>query len=238
MKTRKQQLLVQFNQKQQALFHIASQLGLDSKEAIVCSQELDNIVLKLQKLDNLKPMIEFLTYFHGNQDYFHCHTILKEHWRIIFPMEKNSVYVGFFQLAIGMHHYRANNIIGAIEMLSNASNILKNEVEDVAFLGIDAEKLNILMNEVLRNLMRKRPYSSIEIPISNKMLKLNALKNCKELGFQWFNTSYIPDIKLIFKHKLRDRSNFIQKRTQQMKFRANSQKVKLSGFTGFSLYQL
>lgn len=238
MKTRKQQLLVQFNQKQQDLFQIVNQLGLDSKEAIVCSQELDSIVIQLQRLDDLKPLIEFLTHFHGNQDYFHCYKILEEHWRTIFPIDKKSAYVGFYQLALGMYHYRANNVIGAIEMLSNAANILKTEAEDVVFLGIDAEKLNLFVFDALKNVMRKRPFSPIEIPIVNKTLKLNAKNNCKKLGFQWFNSNYKPDIKLIYKHKLLDRSNIIEKNTQQLKFKANLNKVSFIGFTSFNLYQI
>lgn len=238
MKIRKQQLLVQFKQKQQNLFDIAEHLGLDSKEAIICSQELDSIVIQLQRLDDLKPLIEFLTHFHGNQDYFHSHKVLEKHWRTIFPIDKKSVYVGFFQLAIGMYHYRAKNSIGAIEMLSNASNILKNEAEDVTFLGFDAEKLNQLIVEALKNVMRKRPFSPIEIPILNKMLKLNAINNCKKLGFQWCNPNYTPDIKLIYKHKLLERSDLIQKRTQHLKIKANFNKVNFSRFTDFNLYQI
>lgn len=229
MKSTKIKLSEQFDQKQQDLFNIISLFGHCSQLAINCSQELDEIVIKLQRLNDLKPMIEYLTYFHGNQDYFACHDIFEERWKKIHPIDKKSVYVGFIQLAVGMYHYRASNFIGAIEMLTNAAKILKNEIEDVYFLGIEGEKLNQLIYITLRNLMRKRPFSPIEIPIKNNSLKSEAIENCNKLGFNWFDPNYVPDVNIVFKHKLRDRSKIIEKRAQKLKLKTSVNIIKFCG---------
>ncbi|MDF2536963.1 MAG: hypothetical protein K0R18_3125 [Bacillales bacterium] len=229
MKSTRITLSEQFDQRQKDLFKIVNLFGLSSQEAINCSQDLDKIVIKMQKLSDLKPMIEYLTYFHGNQDYFTCHDIFEEQWKKIHPIDKKSVYVGFIQLAVGMYHYRASNFIGAIEMLTNAAKILKNEIDDVYFLGIDGEKLNQLIFKTLRDLMRKRPFSPIEIPIINNSLKSEAIENCNKLGFKWFDPNYEPSINIILKHKLRDRSKIIEKRAQKMKLKTSENNLTFCG---------
>ncbi|MDF2556728.1 MAG: hypothetical protein K0R71_556 [Bacillales bacterium] len=228
MNTRKQLLHLQFKKKQKDLFKIVAQFGLSSQEAINCSQELDKIIYQLQRLNDLKPMIEFLTYFHGNQDYLQCRDILEEHWQTIQPNDKKSVYVGLIHLAFGMYYYRAGNIIVAIEMLSNAVKLLKTDINDIDFIGIDGEKLILLLEDTVKELMEKKPFSPFEIPIINKHLKYLAMENCNKLGLQWFNLNHTPDNAINFKHKMH-RSKVTDIRTQQLSFKANIQKLRLCG---------
>lgn len=222
MNTRKQFLQMKFNQKQQNLFKIVEIFGINSQEAIYCSQELDKIILQLQRLDDLKPLIEFLTYFHGNQDYNHCRNILEGHWKTILPNDKKCIYVGFIHLAIGMHHYRAKNRISAIEMLSNAIKLFTNDFDDLNFLGIDGEKLILSINLTLKNLLSKKPFAPFEIPIVNENLKFVAMENCIKHGFTWFNpNSYL---KTTNKQKLRSYDHVFEKTNYQLNFKANIQK--------------
>ncbi|RKJ17377.1 DUF309 domain-containing protein, partial [Butyricicoccus sp. 1XD8-22] len=50
--------------------------------------------------------VQYFTYFNGNKDYFECHEVLEEYWKILAPGDKKHPLVGYIQLATGMYHWR------------------------------------------------------------------------------------------------------------------------------------
>lgn len=62
--------------------------------------------------------VAYLIYFNRDQDYFECHEVLEELW-----LEKNKdpLYKGLLQVAVGLYHFRNSNIIGGRKMLHAAA---------------------------------------------------------------------------------------------------------------------
>lgn len=60
-----------------------------------------------------KPYIDYLVYFHTNRDYFECHEVLEEHWKVADPRHRNVLWVGLIQVAVSLYHHRRSNYVGA-----------------------------------------------------------------------------------------------------------------------------
>lgn len=84
--------------------------------------------------------VAYLVYFNRDRDYFECHEVLEELW---LATERNPLYKGLLQVAVGLYHFRDGNIRGAMLMLESAEARLR-EYPSVT-LGI---KLEALLQEV------------------------------------------------------------------------------------------
>ncbi len=165
-------------------------------------------------------MVDYLAYFHGNRDYFHCHDILEEYWKTIKPIDKKSPYVAFIQLAVGSYHYRAGNLPGANKMLSNAKRISLCQQSAITALGIDSVALIDLLTELITDLEHGLPFQDRNIPISNPSLLSAAKKHCQALTMPW-KVDSAPTEAIRLKHRLRDRSEVIEARLQQLQLKRN-----------------
>lgn len=84
--------------------------------------------------------VAFLIYFNRDQDYFECHEVLEELW---LDLDKDPLYKGLLQVAVGLYHFRNGNVIGGRKMLRSAHQRLAPYPDDT--VGIDLGKLR---NEV------------------------------------------------------------------------------------------
>lgn len=80
--------------------------------------------------------LAYLVYFNRDRDYFECHEVLEELW---LAKDKDPVYKGLLQIAVGLFHFRNNNVRGGRMMLESA--VAKLEHEPEGTLGIDLAKL-------------------------------------------------------------------------------------------------
>lgn len=80
--------------------------------------------------------IQFLYHFNIDRDYYECHEVMEELWM---EENRNLLYQGLLQVAVGLYHARNNNTNGAIKLFSQA--LRKLELYPVHQLGIDMEQL-------------------------------------------------------------------------------------------------
>ncbi len=162
-----------------------------------------------------QQMIDYLAYFHGNHDYFHCHDILEEHWKTIHPINKQSPYVAFIQLAVGFYHYRAGNLVGAKKLLKNAIKISLLQEQAINQLGVNQIALTELLMDSLARLEQGKPFQNSNIPISDQALLSASKAQCIALQMSWQDTATPPE-SIRLKHITRDRTEVIETRQKQL----------------------
>ncbi|WP_334073326.1 MULTISPECIES: DUF309 domain-containing protein [Paenibacillus] len=80
--------------------------------------------------------LAYLVYFNRDRDYFECHEVLEELW---LKMDREPLYKGLLQVAVGLYHFRNGNVTGGRKMLRSAAERLEVYPEDS--LGIDLGRL-------------------------------------------------------------------------------------------------
>ncbi len=164
--------------------------------------------------------IDFLVHFHGSRDYFECHEILEEYWKQTKKNErKKSVFVGLIQISVALYHQRSGNMNGAYRILSKGLGILEEKKEAIVELGLNYEQLLILLRKRLAEINECISYYSINLPIDDQKLLETAISRCHLLGYTWSGKSDLSNTSLVKKHTLRDRSNVIQEREEQLHLR-------------------
>jgi predicted metal-dependent hydrolase len=61
--------------------------------------------------------VQFVYYFNVERDYFECHEVLEELW---LEEGRDPLYQGLLQVAVGLYHFRNDNLGGAIKLLTAA----------------------------------------------------------------------------------------------------------------------
>lgn len=82
--------------------------------------------------DYPKLYIQFLHYFNKERDYYECHEVLEELW---LEEGRHPFYQGLLQVAVGLYHFRNDNINGAVKLFWSALAKLEPFTDDS--LGID-----------------------------------------------------------------------------------------------------
>ncbi|OKP80702.1 hypothetical protein A3844_26840 [Paenibacillus helianthi] len=80
--------------------------------------------------------LAFLVYFNRDRDYFECHEVLEELW---LARERDPLYKALLQTAVGLYHFRNNNVRGGLMMLNRSQEVLQQYPGDT--LGINLTKL-------------------------------------------------------------------------------------------------
>ncbi|KYD09317.1 DUF309 domain-containing protein [Heyndrickxia sporothermodurans] len=156
--------------------------------------------------------IEYLVHFHGDRDYFECHELLEEHWKLTDIKNRHSVWVGLIQLAVSQYHYRRSNIVGAIRLMKKALNNLIENKNILITLKIDVNDLFNKMNTQLTRMKNNEEYESINIKINDERLLTICKSKCKELGFRWGEQNAGDDYTIIHRHAVRDRTSIEMER--------------------------
>jgi predicted metal-dependent hydrolase len=158
--------------------------------------------------------IEFLVHFHGNRDYFECHEILEEYWKMTDRENKQSIWVGFIQLAVSQYHHRRGNFSGAFKTLQKSLQIFLLNQAGVWQLGLDQAALIQQLNDLLQKIEQRQSYMSICLPLRSHGLRKQCLERSRELNMAWGSPSDLSDSALVHRHKERDRTQVIQERNQ------------------------
>ncbi|RLQ95043.1 DUF309 domain-containing protein [Falsibacillus albus] len=158
-----------------------------------------------------KEYIAYLVEFHCSRDYFECHEILEDYWKENNGGRLDSIWIPFIQTAVALYHHRRQNWSGAERMLQKAINKFKTQKIEVLALGLDHEKLLGLLQQTVHDIRNRRPYQSINLPITDLDLLKTCELSCISLGGFW-KKSDLSDRNLIHRHKLRDRSDVIEAR--------------------------
>ncbi|MEO4053277.1 DUF309 domain-containing protein [Solibacillus sp. CAU 1738] len=149
--------------------------------------------------------VDYCTYFNGNQDYFECHEVLEEYWKIEAPGNKEHALVGFVQLATAMYHWRRGNEQGAYRVLNKSLTLLKKNAKSPFFDYLDMQALYEDIELAIQNIHSGQTFISFKIQITNAHLLEVVTQKIKDLTPH--DLAYLID-----KHKLRDRSAIIAER--------------------------
>jgi predicted metal-dependent hydrolase len=160
--------------------------------------------------------VEYLIHFHTERDYFECHEVLEEYWKE--TNMKDKVWVGLIQVAVSLYHHRRGNYKGALKMMQSATKTLELEKEAVIKLGIKYDEFMSVLSDKLKDIKELRLYSSVNIPLEDVVLQ-KCLLICTEKRLHWGAGSKLENEEIIHKHTLRDRSDVIRDRYEQIKMR-------------------
>ncbi|RDU35010.1 DUF309 domain-containing protein [Neobacillus piezotolerans] len=160
--------------------------------------------------------INYLAHFHGDRDYFECHEILEEYWKEIDKGNRDSIWVGFIQLAVGCYHYRRQNIAGATKTLAKARSIFSGGEKALISLGIDEKKLLSRLDGLISRVKEEKEYTGFTIPIKDSKLEELCIQACRVKGAVWCDDSCHPPASIIDRHKIRDRSMVISERVEAL----------------------
>ena len=99
-------------------------------------------------MNSYEPLyVDYLIYFNRDQDYFECHEVLEELW---LERDRDPLYKGLLQIAVGLYHYRNGNLRGGLLMLQSSLDLLAPYPESM--LGIQLEALKEDVSGLVREL--------------------------------------------------------------------------------------
>jgi predicted metal-dependent hydrolase len=166
----------------------------------------------------------YLIYFQAERDYFECHEVMEAYWKEHPDDERRFAYVGLIQLAVGLYHQRRNNRTGAEKMLQSAWNHLT--LEHLESLGLDGAALRAAISKRIHDLREgSQVYEDFDMPIRDPLLLEQCMQECDNRGLIWNGPSDISNEQLIHKHRLRDRSEVIEQRNEQVRIRQQQRGV-------------
>ncbi|MGF9698357.1 MULTISPECIES: DUF309 domain-containing protein [Paenibacillus] len=121
-------------------------------------------------MSSYEPLyVDYLIYFNRDQDYFECHEVLEELW---LERDRDTFYKGLLQIAVGLYHFRNNNLRGGRMMLQSAVELLEHYPENAR--GIELGKLVEEVKELVQGLSgpdpENVPYRDLTIQIWDKAL--------------------------------------------------------------------
>ncbi|PGA09552.1 DUF309 domain-containing protein [Bacillus mycoides] len=163
--------------------------------------------------------IQFLIHFHGDYDYFECHEILEEYWKLKPRGERDNYLVGLIQIAVSLYHHRRSNWNGAEKMIKSAIALLEKNSTSLHQLGIDHKQLMFLLNERSHYIHKKEIFAPLFLPLLDVSLEKQCIQLCKKQNLSWKDVNVIPGEYIISKHTLRDRTEVISERHEQLQKR-------------------
>lgn len=166
--------------------------------------------------------IDYLVHFHADRDYFECHELLEEHWKMDVPADRKIVWVGLIQIAVSLYHQRRGNYNGAFRMMKSAVRILSDEKEEIQKLGLDDTTLLSSLHTRLTAIQHEMTYESLDLPITDSSLLTLCQQKSKEKGLIWGQRSDLSNNELIHRHKLRDRTSVIAERQKSLHDKRNT----------------
>lgn len=104
----------------------------------------------------------FIYYFNYKRDYYECHDVLEELW---LEEQRDKFLQGLLQVAVGLYHFRWNNVKGSILLFEGAVEKLQPYPDVKA--GINLKKLKQEAEEYLRKLVNfeKEPFSFYDLTL-------------------------------------------------------------------------
>jgi uncharacterized protein len=157
-----------------------------------------------------KEYLDFLIHFHCDRDYFECHEVLEEYWKETDPGNRDSIWVGLIQSAVGFYHFRRENRNGAARILKKGLENLKQHPKSLTKLGLDPEQLCSILEKSLENIKSGKEYQSVNLPLTDDLKRLVDTK-CSEVGIQ----AVVPP-SILHRHSMRDRTEVIRMREEAL----------------------
>jgi uncharacterized protein len=158
-----------------------------------------------------KAWIDYLIYFHTDQDYFECHEVLEEHWKN--EGMKGNLWPGLIQIAVALYHQRRGNMNGAKRMITSGIEKLYTEKTALIALGVEIEPFFHVVEDRKREIEQQKKFQPISLPLTSELLRVCLLKTAKTKSGWCINHN--PGENIVHKHRLRDRTSVIEERKKQ-----------------------
>lgn len=155
--------------------------------------------------------IDYLIYFHTDQDFFECHEVLEEHWKN--EGMKGNLWPGLIQIAVALYHQRRGNMNGAKRMITSGLEKLYTEKAALIDLGVELQPFFNVVEDRKREIEQQKEFQPISLPLTSDLFRVCLLKTSKT-EVDW-NIKDIPGENIIHKHRLRDRTSVIEERKKQ-----------------------
>ncbi|WP_169911191.1 DUF309 domain-containing protein [Evansella clarkii] len=152
--------------------------------------------------------LEYLFHFHATRDFFECHEVMEEYWKA----NKNIRWLALIQIAVAVYHERAGNMPGSLRLYRKVLCHIRKDPEIFAGLGINTDELTSIVRLRIKNIIEEGVYEPLNLPISDPELIKNCKDICARAELDWCTSENLDDNELIFRHKLRDRSEVIEER--------------------------
>lgn len=152
--------------------------------------------------------LQYIIHFNDEKDYFECHEVGEEYWKLIAPKDKTHPLTGWIQLAVGMYHWRRSNYPGALRSLIRAKPKLAEA--GIWTEGFDQQQLNRLLVESIHGVTDREPFEHRNLPLVPGEL-VQAIEKQKQQYLAPAHDEYY----LMHKHRLRDRTEIIALRQQK-----------------------
>ncbi|WP_343221975.1 DUF309 domain-containing protein [Paenibacillus tritici] len=106
--------------------------------------------------------LAYLIYFNRDRDYFECHEVLEELW---LEKQRDPLYKALLQVAVGLYHFRNNNVRGGLILLKQSHEVLGRY--PAVTLGIDLAKLVQEVGEYAARLeaFEEQPFAYYDLTI-------------------------------------------------------------------------
>jgi uncharacterized protein len=155
--------------------------------------------------------IDYLIYFHTDQDFFECHEVLEEHWKN--EGMKGNLWPGLIQIAVALYHQRRGNMNGAKRMITSGIEKLYTEKKALSALGLELDSLFERLEDRKLEIEQQKKFKIISLPLTPSLLQVCLAKTAKTEE-EWM-TIADPGDQIIHKHRLRDRTSVIDERHKQ-----------------------
>ena len=86
-------------------------------------------------------------------------------------------------------------------------------------LGINQVQLLSLLNERLQSIHKKERFLPLFLPLSDPSLEKQCIELCQKQNLSWKDLNAIPGEYIINKHTMRDRTEVITERNEQLQKR-------------------
>lgn len=156
-----------------------------------------------------ESFIDYLIHFQATRDYFECHEIMEEYW---LENDRDKKWLTLIQLAVAVYHERQKNRKGSLRLYRKVLSHLDETPGMLTELAIDEV---VVINEVKRRIqinLENGPFENFDLPITDPNLEKQCQTKAIKMNAKWL--SHPEDIDLMYKHKLRDRSDVIEAREQ------------------------
>lgn len=156
--------------------------------------------------------IDYLIHFHASRDYFECHEIMEEYW---LENNRHKKWLSLIQLAVAIYHERQENYAGSLRLYRKVLSHLRGDKNMLTELKIDQSNLEQLVKSRIKNILHDGCYEPMNLPLMDESLITQCKKISKENGWEWLSSD-ADKSDLIFRHKLRDRSDVILARQHSL----------------------
>jgi uncharacterized protein len=155
--------------------------------------------------------IDYLIYFHTDQDFFECHEVLEEHWKN--EGMKGNLWPGLIQIAVALYHQRRGNMNGANRMITSGIEKLYTEKKALIDLGLELDSFFERLEGRKLEIEQQMKFKLISLPLTPTLFQ-ECLSKAAKTEEEWMKIAN-PDDQIIHKHRLRDRTAVIDERNKQ-----------------------